>query len=541
MKRYLHLLILIFVVCLPLTVYAQVFVHTEYLVEMRDGVHLATSVYLPSTGEGPWPVVLSRTPYGRGDGKASELARNGIGLVSQDVRGRGNSEGVSHPFVADGWGMLQDGYDTVSWIQAQGWCNGSIATVGSSAPGVTQILLAGTGANGITGQVIGKAPLSNYHSFFYTGGVFRKIFAGTWLRDNWSYPDSLNEVRSHPYYDEYWQLQDLSERVDNVDWPVALQTGWYDIFQQGVIDLYSAIREQGGPHARDNLFMLIGPGTHFDSGASGDVYWPSDFDWLEHWLVNKPLEQSPTGVLYYVMGDSSTEDAPGNEWREIEHWPPLAESTNWFLAGGQALQNAKPLQEQQLSYTYDPSNPVRTRGGQNLYTSVGALDQSSVENREDVLLFTTNPLSEPLEVTGRITAVLYVSTSAQDTDFTAKLTDVYPDGRSMLICDSIRRLSLRENYAQPQEVVPGETYRLEIDLGSTSYIFNTGHSIRLAVSSSNSPRFEPNPNTGNPDWTSTEKVMAEQTVYLGGEHASYLVLPVASERSGISTEERHMH
>ena len=556
MKRYLQLSVLIVVLCVPAMVFAQT--PTLHMVEMRDGVRLATDVYVPE-GQGPWPVILGRTPYGRqhpGSVKLypatpsrkgvtrQEVLDSGIAIVIQETRGVGDSEGEIPLENPDSWGELQDGYDTVAWIREQAWCNGRIAGAGSSAGGMKQIGLAGTGPEGMVGQLIYQAPISGYHYTTYPGGVFHKVLVETWL-NNEAVMYLLVGNRSHPYYDELWQIDNLAERVDRVNWPVTVQASWYDVFQQGTIDLYTEIRERGGPHARENVFLLIGPYHHmnFDlrkGPEEGELTlpegahvpldrWPKDGQWIKHWLLGEPLDPKPPRVLYYVMGELPVGNGPGNEWRAADDWPPPSEVTPWFLTTDNTLQSKSPSQGGELRYTYDPQNPVPTLGGKHIYLRAGPYDQRPVEDREDVLLFTSEVLAEPVEVTGRIKAVLYVSTSGKDTDFAAKLTDVYPDGRSMLLCDGIRKLSLREDFSQPQEVVPGARYRVEVDLSSTSIAFNTGHRIRLAVSSSNSPQFEPNPNTGNPDWTSTETVIAEQTVYVGGDQGSHLLLPIAIE------------
>ena len=552
MKKRLYIPILLFLLCIPLIVLAQE--PEVYQIEMCDGVHLATDVYLPSSEDGPWPVVLARTPYGRnrpagvgstllwGDRK-SELLQRGIAIVIQDTRGRHDSEGETLFGVSDGWGEKQDGYDTVAWIRQQEWCNGKIVTSGSSAGGITQLLLAGTGPEGIAGQLIHTAPASLYHDFYYTGGVFRKQLIETWLEQNGFPAEShLAQIRSHPYYDDFWRTMNLNERADRVNCPVVIFACWYDFGLQSTLDLYTAIRDQSSHNARDNVFMLIGPYYHMnfdfwqnlsvgqltfpENAHFPDAQWGDFFPWIDHWLLNKTLEPKPPRVLYYMMGELPAGNGPGNEWRAAADWPPPAKLTSWFLTADNALQTEPPEQEGRLTYLYNPENPVPTLGGGNIFSEAGSYDQREIEDRGDVLVFNTAPVEEPIEVAGRLTAVVYVSTSAKDTDFTAKLTDVYPDGRSMLICESIRRLSLREDFSQPKEVLPGEKYRLEIDLGSTSIVFNKGHRLRLAISSSNSPRYEPNPNTGNLDWSSTEKVIAEQTIYLGGTQASHLLLPI---------------
>lgn len=496
-------------------------------VEMPDGVRLATHVYLPE-GDGPWPVLLGRTPYNKAHyaSMGASMAEAGVAVVAQDVRGRFESEGFARPFADDGWGDNRDGLHTVEWILEQPWSNGRIATEGGSAGGITQTLLAAAGAPGIVGQHIEVAPLSNYHGVFYQGGVLRKALVEGWLRAaEWNYDENLAEIRAHPYYDDYWRAQSLDERVENVDWPVILVTGWYDIFLQGTVDYYEAIRQRGGPNGREGVRMIIGPYhhgigmlevgefVHPESARIPRDLWPHKNEWLRHWLLDASLDKTPPRVLYYVMGAMPPGDSPGNEWRVAEEWPPPATPVSLYLSPDGVLSET-PARSGRMEIAHDPDNPVPTIGGQNLLIPAGPMDQRSIEDREDVLLFTTAPLSAPMEITGRMTVVLRASTSAEDADFTAKLTDVYPDGRSMLIADGIQRLSLRDDLSAPSETVPNVEYDIEIDLGSTGIVIDAGHRLRLAIAASNSPRFEPYPQP------------TAQQVIIGGDRGARLVLPI---------------
>ena len=495
-------------------------------VAMRDGVELATDVFFPES-EGPWPVVLSRTPYNRKNtGGVEGYLNEGIAFVIQDVRGRFDSKGHARPFADDGSGKNQDGYDAIKWVRAQKWSNGKIATIGGSALGVTQVGLAASGPQGIVGQAIVVAPISNYHHGFYQGGVFRKSLTEGWLKAaQWPFAENLKEMRAHPYYDEFWMAQNLAENVEKVYWPTVVVSGWYDIFLQGSIDLHQEIREHGGINARENAHLIVGPYTHginqlrvgefeFPEGAKipRDL-WPHNSEWVKYWLNGKPLRSQPPQVLYYTMGELPAGDAPGNEWRTSKEWPPKSDSQRWFLTPERSLEQEAPGNAD-LSFAHDPQNPVMTVGGQNLLLPAGAFDQKNVESRDDVLVFSSQSFEAPVEITGRIQADFLVSTSAEDAHFAVKFTDVYPDGRSMLIADGIRKLSLRDNFSGPSVVSPGIRYRVQVDLGSTSIVINKGHRLRVAVSGSNAPRFETYPER------------AVQTIYLGGQTGSYLTLPI---------------
>ena len=273
----------------------------------------------------------------------------------------------------------------------------------------------------------------------------------------------------------------------------------------------------------------VGDLTFPESAKWADAF-PRFNEWSAQWLLDQPIGRDIPPVVYYTMGELPAGNAPGNEWRTAPSWPPPSRPLAMYLTVGGALQSDIVADGGQRTFTYDPHNPVPTHGGPNLLIPAGSFDQRDTEQRDDVLVFTSDLLANPLEVTGRLRAILHVTTTAVDTDFTAKLTDVYPDGRSMLLVDGICRLSLRESLEHRSEVTPGETYRLAVDLWSTSYVFNQGHRICLAISSSNSPRFEPNPNTGEISGSEKEAVTATQTLLVGGEHPSHLLLPVIDSR-----------
>jgi predicted acyl esterase len=506
------------------------------MVPMADGVKLATDVWLPE-GDGPWPVAFARTPYNKDGLKGDPFNANGVVVVAQDVRGRFASEGEARPFFADGWGEHKDGLDTAKWIVAQKWCNGKIATFGGSAVGITQYLLAGTDPPGLVACYPVVACASLYNGAFFQGGVFRKSMIEGWYKlAQW--PDyAMEEPSQHPCYDDLWKTVDLRTRAEFVKVPMMHVGGWNDIFTQGTIDAFTALQTRGGEGARGRQHLVMGPWTHgVRQTKVGELTYPDNAKWPEgapdegKWMATflagdgSEADRLPT-VWYYVMGAVGEEGAPGNEWRTADAWPPPAQETRLYFGGGNTL---APVAEaaMQYTFTYDPKDPVKTIGGRNLVLPAGSFDQREVESRRDVLVFSTEPLQEPLEVTGQVTVRLFASSSAKDTDFTAKLTDVYPDGRSMLVADGILRARFREGFDREVLMEPGKVYRFDIDLQSTSLIFNRGHRIRVAISSSNAPRFEPNPNTGDPWRANDRTVVAEQTVWTGDGKPSCVVLPV---------------
>jgi len=230
-------------------------------------------------------------------------------------------------------------------------------------------------------------------------------------------------------------------------------------------------------------------------------------------------------VSYYVMGDVDDANAPGNEWRYADDWPIPADDVSWYFQSDGLLTTEPAGMADPLMYTYDPMNPAPTVGGKNLYSPAGPYDQSSVENRSDVLVFTSDVLEKPFEATGPLKARLFVSSDCPDTDFTVKLTDVYPDGRSMFITDGILRMRNRNGQDHWEFIEPGSIYEVEVDLWSTSYIWNTGHRIRVQVSSSNYPRFLNNPNTVDGIGKNTTYTIAQNTLYIDMTHPSCIILP----------------
>ena len=506
-----------------------------FMVPMRDGVKLATDVYLPD-GEGPWPVILLRTPYGKGKSRGETATQRGYAYVSQDIRGRFDSEGLDYPvFSHDGWGEHQDGYDTVEWVADQEWCNGKVATIGGSATGITQNMMAPSRPPHLVCQRVGVAFSSPYNQAFYQGGVFRKSLTERWLKGNKFDPKGLAMFRSHPHYDDFWKSFDYEVAAHRVNVPVMFVGGWYDIFNAGTINAFVAVQKNGDVGARGKCRLIMGPYGH---GRSEDLVFPNAappkaanaMNWHDIWVKNdgEGLDEIPV-VQYFIMGDPDDPNSPGNVWKTADDWPVPAEIMPiYFISDGMLRRGPSREENASLSYEYDPEDPVPTIGGANLSIMKGPRDQRPVEDRPDVLLFTSQWLKDPVEVTGQVKVKLWASSTATDTDFTAKLCDVYPDGRSMIVLDGIIRASHRNSMEKSELMEPGKIYEFEIDLWSTSLVFSPGHRIRVAISSSNSPRFEPNSNTGKLPGTDDETKIATNTIYIDVEHPSHILLPVVS-------------
>ncbi|MCC6143240.1 MAG: CocE/NonD family hydrolase, partial [Candidatus Hydrogenedentes bacterium] len=340
---------------------------------------------------------------------------------------------------------------------------------------------------------------------------------------------------------DFWNAYNVERRAPDINAPAFFVGGWFDIFNQGTIDAFTSRENNGGPGAKGKNYLIMKWSTHGGDVTTDYKHNPNRFS------LNIPLLmaaffagnlQGNAGAMsilpkvqYYTMG-ADTEGAPGNEWRSADAWPPFPTTeTAYFLSAEGTLGTSTPTEGAQ-AYTFDPANPVPTRGGANLILPAGPFDQREViAGRDDILQFATAPLETPLEITGRVKVKLYISSDAPDTAFTAKLLDLYPpeDGRQIGILDSIRRVKTRlgfDNIAPPLQGAD-DIVELEIDLQSISWIFDKGHRIGLHISSSNSPRFEVNPNTGA-DFPSPEApgVPARNTVHLGGKHPSALYLPV---------------
>ena len=524
--------------------YAAPPVAETVMLPMRDGKRLATDIYRPR-GEGPFPVVLSRTPYDRKkNGQGGQgFTRDGFAYVMQDMRGRFASEGENMPFVGCGWGEHQDGVDTVAWLRKQPWCSGKIGTIGGSAGGITQNLLAGATPEGLAAQYVTVAAASLYSDASYIGGAFRKADMEGWLTGNKFAPDALEMMRAHPSYDDYWRCYDTGLKYRAMAAPAVHIGGWFDMFAQATIDEFVGRQRHGADGARGAQKLIMGPWTHgIGKMPVGELQFPdasrvpAPYDagrWFHHYLCGEEngVDKEPA-VAYYVMGDTKSPNAPGNEWRHADDWPVPAEETAAYFTRDGRLAFEKPGEggEAYVAYTFDPTNACPTVGGNNLTLQRGPMNQNRIERRGDVVLFTSEPLRAPLEVTGRVKASVFVSSSATDTDLSVRLCDVYPDGESYLIAEGMLRLRDRKSAERPEALTPGKIEEVTVDCWSTSIVFNKGHRLRATVTSSNYPRFDVNPGTGEPWSDAGAKVRQTNHIYCDAAHVSRLLLPVVPRR-----------
>jgi putative CocE/NonD family hydrolase len=503
---------------------------------MRDGIKLATDVYHP-TNNTPSPVILGRTPYNKNSlfGVGMEAARRGYVFVAQDSRGRFASGGENLPFDLD----MNDGKDTLEWISAQPWCNGKIGTWGASAGAINQFQSMITAHDLIDSQflVVG-AP--NLYDVVYLDGIFRKNLIETWLQQNKFSSNALSIWEAHPTYDDYWKARDATRFYKQVQAPAVHIGGYWDIFGQKTIDAFNGYQKLAkDKSARKNQHLIIGPWTHMVlSDKAGDFTFrngknpPGDLEdawkWFDATLKGIPngIEKSPA-VTYYVIGDLSDKTAPGNEWRTADSWPPYhMKATPMYLTADFKLSPSMPKSPQPLMYTYHPDAPAPTVGGVQLTLAAGPKDQSDMERRADVFSFTGEVLDYAVEMTGRVRADLWIASDSPDTDFFATVCDVYPDGRSINLCEGRIRTRFREGFDHEKFLSRGKPVPVEMDLWSTSVIFNKGHRIRVHITSSSSPGFDVNPNTGEGFRAGSDIQNAHNYIYVDAQHPSHLLLPL---------------
>lgn len=524
------------------------------MLEMTDGVKLATDIYFPDDGQERWPVRLIRTPYGRVH-YGTEYGRrkvDGYVMVVQDMRGRFDSEGTDLAFIGSGWAGPPDGKETVAWILRQPWCNGKIGTEGASAMGITQCLLAAADPpEGIVAQYILVAAPSLYHHAAYPGGAIRASLVVGWLSGGGFDPANTWLNVQHPFYDAHWRGFDSIARAEKITLPAVHFGGWYDVFCQGTIDGFVSRHNHGGEGARGRQKLIMGPWGHGEGHGKpiGELEFPSNTrqwrcsgnEWFDYWLKGEDngADKVPA-VQYYTMGAVGEPDAPGNAWRAADNWPvPNAPTPVYLRAEGALTFDPPAPAEGEVSFAFDPVNPVPTRGGCLLSkwkefgtgrdVRCGPFDQREIEQRPDVVTFTSEVLEKPIEVTGRVTAKLWIMSDRVDTDFAVKLCDVYPDGRSMNVVDGLMRCRYRKGFDRLALLEPGVPTEIEVDLWSTSMVFNKGHRIRVSVSSSNYPRWDVNVNTGWPGWPMGPVLPARNTILCDGRHPSCVVLPVVEE------------
>jgi hypothetical protein len=555
-------------------------------VPMRDGVELSANIFLPP-GSGPFPVILIRTPYDNGPWAETgwpgtryrDFVGHGYAYAIQDVRGRFDSEGTFHPMMLGG-NEVADGYDTRQWIAQQSWCDGKIGLVGPSYMGQVQWQGVQESSDYLTAMMPAVASIDAWRmGNVYVNGAYQLALMQPWGlmtssranqpvdHYNWAElfrhlplidMDKVATGREVPHIRQWLQHSSYShwqgQRVefDRVDVPIYNLAGWFDAYPASALRAFSAMRNQSrSERSRNGQKILVGPWPHDLSTSTrvGELDFGPDslvdlseltIRWNDYWLKgidNGIMDEPP--VRIFVMG--------ANVWRYENEWP-LARTvyTKFYLhSGGSAntldgdgtlSREPSHYDEGPDRYAYDPANPVPTRGGNLSYTIpgvgesdelAGPFDQRPNERRDDVLVYTTAPLSHELEVTGPLHCELYISSSAPDTDFVVKLIDVHRDGAAYNFAEGILRVRYRdESWTAPQHMETGVIYQIGIEMFPTSLVFGKGHRIRLDVTSSNFPHFDRNLNTGNDPASDTEVRVAHQVVYHTADYPSHILLPV---------------
>lgn len=512
------------------------------MIPMRDGLELPTDLYLPSPEAKGLPCILLRSPAGRNSyfKDFAKLAKEGYIIAIQETRSVLDVEGKTFPFISDGWGKLQDGYDTVEWLANSPYTNGKIGTWGASALGITQLLMAPANPPHLKCQYILVAAASLYHHALFPGGLLLKSQAEGWLGLYAHDSGVQSYVCQRPFYNEFWKQLNTLELSHRVQVPGMHVGGWYDTFLQGTLTAFASRQYKGGEGAKGQQKLVIGPWTHFWplSQYFGDFEMPkagmqppvdiSPKRWFDYYLKDMPngLEEIPT-VIYYVMGPFDGTSSNGNVWRTSNIWPVPATETSYYLTPGFQLNKAKPTVEAKASYQYNPMDVIPTLGGRNLFLESGPRDQKSIESRKDILVFTSDKLEEDVEVTGPISATLYFKTDQKDTDIVLRLCDVYPDGKSILISEGGSRLGVlcyQTGLNSSDQI--DQIYEVKIDLWATSMVFAKGHAIRLSVSSSNYPRLERNLNVGFVGSNTGKSNLANNILYMGEKYPSHIILPI---------------
>jgi putative CocE/NonD family hydrolase len=580
----------------------------------RDGVMLATDIYRPP-GEGPFPVLLERTPYDKTAPSRSErtavvtqprsraevalyFVRHGYTVVYQDCRGRYKSGGRFTKYLSE----AEDGFDTLAWLLRQSWCNGRIGTFGLSYAAHTQAALGYLDPPGLAAQFLDCGGFSNaYRSGIRHGGAF-DLKQATWAYNNaladakdpavkaalraqdikawfgrmpWrkgqspvsassAYEDYLFEQWSHGVFDDFWKqpgiyAEGFYDRY--ADAPVVNLSGWYDPYARTAVENFVGLSRIG----RSPMRLILGPWTHgdrsltyagdvdFGPAASVDGNFADDFfalrrRWFDRWLkgLDNGVDAEPRVRVFVMGGGSGRRNSAGRldhggRWRAAANWPlPEAQGTRFYLHSDRSLSRELPARNAQpLDYATDPRHPVPTIGGAlssgEPVMRGGAHDQSALAQRRDILAFSTSPLDRDLEVTGPVTVRLWIASDGPDTDFTAKLIDVYPpnddypDGYAMNLTEGILRCRYRDSWEQPSPMVPGEVYPITIDLFPIGNLFARGHRLRLDIASSNFPHFDINPNSGEPEGAMEHPRVARNRVFADADHPSHIVLAVVPQ------------
>ena len=549
----------------------SVIIEKNIMVPMPDGTKLATDVYRPRSWD-KFPVILVRTPYNKNGTlqpykQLSELfASQGYLVIIQDVRGKYKSEGKFYPYAYE----ALDGHTTIMWAGEHNCSNGKVALLGLSYPGSCAWLSARYKSPFLR-TIITMFTTQDTYSIWINNGIPFLKGPLYWLtrcchkKESkqvtqkrlgpvlWQLPVNQLEERvvnyKIPFYKEYlahinrdsfWDEISGQAHVGDLDVSAYIIGGWYDPFLNGTIEDYRRMTQAPLESKNHQSRLLIGPWAHnpmqrfkevdLGKNANFQSLLGSVLEWCDIWLKDKKHIYPPyPKVKYFLMGK--------NEWRETDTWPPTeAINEKYYLSINKnathnrdgLLSTTLPPEDQKAHYKYNPRDPVLFRGSQLLREEgwIAPVDQNEIISRDEVLIFHSEPMKEDLVVAGNIKLVIFVSSEAVDTDFCAKISDVGPGGNSYNLAAGFVRMRYRNSLDNPEMIVPGTVYQIEIHVRSCANAFLKNHRIQLQITSSDFPTHNRNLNTGLNCETSIEMKEVEQTLYAGGQFESYIVLPV---------------
>ncbi len=531
------------------------------IITLKDGTNLASDIYIPTEGENH-PTILIRTPYGKQQHvyEGEYFAYNGYAVVIQDSRGKWESDGEYFPFINE----KNDGIETIDWITNQDWCNGEVGMWGSSYLSYCAIVAATEKPEAlktlfiISGWLDGKKIIN-------PGGTMHLMLNLPWILH-----EETQKVRSLNYdmeelfeylplnnvfnsigidskiWGKEYDIRGLNENLTatEIDIPVFHVTGWNDFVCNSALEVYNQISLNSSNQNK----LLIGPWFHDQLQTKYTEVGDDDFgpesamgrenlcslsvEWFDHIFKekNQILETGPD-VKVFVMGE--------NKWEEHDEWPPEnVEYKKLFLSSNEGANSSGGDGELAVNvsgiktsdtFIFDPLNPVPTYGGANFHfflPTIGVKDQSEIEERNDVLVYTTDILEDSIHVVGPLELTLFASTEGLDTDFTAKLVEIRENGYARIIQEGILRASYRNSSTERELLEPGKVYKFIIDLGATAIKIPSGSKLRVEISSSNFPKYDRNPNTGEDAFEATKLETVKQTIHHGSEYPSHLLLPV---------------
>lgn len=546
--------------------FARVVKSSDYMVPMRDGVRLATDVYLPD-GPHPFPTILIRLPYGKTQPVcvmpliAGYWARKGYACVVQDVRGKWGSEGEFVPAIGET--EVKDGYDTIDWIVQQPFSNGHVGMYGESYYAFTSYAGAVGRHPALKCIAPGNISVDRYRNV-YRGGAFQFNTMGHWALamnvgtvqdvsriDTWHLPlrdipstggiesRYFQELILNPIRGDFWTRRSLLDAHSRMSVAMLCWSGWYDTFLGGQLADWAIISERNR-EAR-HCHLMVGPWDHegsydqieriggIETGRHGVRRWDTYQAFFDHYLmgIDNGFDKRPAVEIFTL----------GKGWRFESEWPPRTSIPTPFflssggsantLAGDGRLVRTAPEDEPTDGYDYDPKNPIADTVGRTCWGIARELgDRRSLESRSDMLVYSTGPLERSVEVTGPIKATLHVSSTAIDTDFWVGLVHVRDDGYATLVQDGILKTSHRDGEGKAPPLQPGEIYRLDIDLWATSILFQRGEQIRIEISSSAFDKYARNTNTGDPIAEASRTIVARQTIYHDALRPSHILLPL---------------